>query len=432
MYRTRIPTLLTIASCSAVFAQQPARVVTAHAQLRVLPVSQTLVATIEPVRRSVIGTEVAGLVVQMPARQGDLLEEGQLICKLNDDTLKLQLEREQARLNALQARLDELVNGTRKEELDRLKAEMEAAEALANRWAFELERIKHLLGGEFANQKEYQDALAEKLAAEKRLEAAKAAYDEAVAGARKETIANARFAVAEQKAVVDRVRSDLSKTEIRAPFGGFVVRRVAEVGNWLTVGGDVVELADLSNVLVRVDTPESAIPFATVGSVARVQVDALGDSFTGTIKHVIPQADPAARTFPVEIEVPNPDNRLKGGMFARATIAAGPDKEVVAVPKDAVTQQMGANYVAIVRPGQGGQLMAFPTPVTVGLDIENWVAVTSGNVPEGTEVAVRGNEMLTLMMAPAPVQVVDRAGATTAPAEASAGATEAARGEQSQ
>ena len=383
------------------------KVVTARAAMKQLPVTMTLVATVEPVTRSAIGAEVAGLVVDMPARQGDLIERGGLICKLNDDVLALQVAREQARLDALQSGLDELLNGTRAEELARLKAELGAAAAVAQRWTFELARVKRLQGGDYANEKEYQDALADQLAAENRRLAAQALYDEGVAGPRVEAIAAARSAVAEQLAEVNRLKTNLAKTRIQAPFTGHVVKRHAEVGNWLPVGASVVEMIDLVTVLVRVDAPEQAIPYATVGSPASVYVDALDQSFAGRIKHVVPQADPAAHTFPIEIEVPNPDYALKAGMFARATIIAGPDRQTVAVPKDAVSRQMGASFIAMINPGPNGQLMAVPMPVTVGLDIGDWVAITSGNVPADAQVVVRGNEMITLMMAPAPVEVVN-------------------------
>jgi multidrug efflux pump subunit AcrA (membrane-fusion protein) len=108
----------------------------------------------------------------------------------------------------------------------------------------------------------------------------------------------------------------------------------------------------------------------------------------------------------VEIEVPNDPPVLKSGMFARATTVAGPEQTVVAVPKDSVSHQMGASYVALVRPGQGGQMMAFPMAVTVGLDIGDWIEITSGNIPVGSDVVVRGNEMITRILAPVPVEVV--------------------------
>lgn len=381
----------------------PARIVTARAELRSLPATANLVGTIQPARRTTLGAEVAGLVTEMSARQGDLVEAGGLICRLNDELLQKALERELARLEARKARLAELENGTRAEIVARLKADLDAAVAMAERWDFELERIRRLHGDAVANEREYQDALAEKRAADSRRDAAAALHDEAVAGPRTEVVAQARFDVAEQDAEVARLRVEIEKTKIKAPFKGFVAVRMAEVGTWLGTGDPVVVLIDLENVLVRVDVPESAISYAALDSTVDVRFDALRATLPGRIKHIIPQADEAARTFPVEIELPNPEHRLKSGMFARATVPAGPDGDQLAVPKDALIDARGRLQVAVIVAGEQGS-MAMPTYVTTGSDVGGWVAITSGNIPPGAEVAVYGNEQLVY---PQPVQVVN-------------------------
>jgi multidrug efflux pump subunit AcrA (membrane-fusion protein) len=405
---------LVLAACaSSAWAQfGPLKVVTATAQVRELPATIDVVGTVEPLTRSALGAEVAGLVLDMPARQGDRVEKGQLLCKLNDDLLRLRIGREEARLAALQAALDELVNGTRPEQLAWLKAELEAAQATAARWTFELERIKRLLGSDYANQREFQDALAEQRAAEERMNSAKARYDEGLAGPRKEVIDAARFAVEEQRATVELLKTELAKTEIRAPFSGYVSNRYAEVGNWVAVGQTVLELVDLSEVLVRVNAPEHTFPYAVVGAHAAIAIDALGQRFDGTIRHAVPQADLAARTFPVDIAVPNPDVVLKAGMFARATIPAGAVEKHIAVPKDALIDIRGTTQVALVVPAEQGP-MGIPTPVTLGADDGTWIAITSGNVPEGSQVVIYGNERLFF---PQPVLVVSSKAEADAPA----------------
>ncbi len=381
----------------------PTKVVAATAEMKQLPATMTLVGTVEPRTRTTIGAEVAGMVMAMPTRQGDRVEKGGLICQLDEDILSLTLQREEAHLAALQAQLEELVNGTRQEELARLKAELHAAEAMAQRWAYELDRIKRLEGSDYANQKEYQDTLAEKVSAENKRLAAQAMYEQGIAGPRVEVIAAARAAVAQQQAETNRIRTELEKAKTKAPFTGYIVTRYAEVGDWLSQGDEIVEFVDLASVLVRVDVPEKAIPYATVGSDATVRIDALSKSYSGKIKHVIPQADRTARTFPVEIEIANPDFELKAGMFARATVQAGPEKEVLAIPKDALIDNGDSITVAMIVDGEQGT-MAMPTHVTLGADAGNWIAVTSGNIPPGAQVATYGNEQL---LFPQPVMVVE-------------------------
>jgi multidrug efflux pump subunit AcrA (membrane-fusion protein) len=296
---------------------------------------------------------------------------------------------------------------------------LKGLEATHRKWVFELQRIERLYGSQDAAEKEVYDT--------------KASHD------------LAKHSAAEQAATVARLESELAKTEIRAPFSGFIVSRHAEVGQWLIQGGDVVEMADLATVLVRVDLPERCLPFVRVGDEAVVKVEALGQSFTGRVRHVMMQADATARTFPVEIAVPNPGyvdidgqmiprrvleqsagdesqpgaasnspghanpadlqaTLLAGGMFARAILQAGPAALTPALPKDAVTMRDGVEFVCMVAPGrEEGSLMAIPMPVTTGVDVGNWVAITSGNLAPGMQVVTTGNESI---LFPSPIEIV--------------------------
>ena len=199
---------------------------------------------------------------------------------------------------------------------------------------------------------------------------------------------------------------------LRSPNRFERLARSLEVGEWVSAGSQVVELVDLASVLVRVDAPESAMPFLKVGGAARVWVDALERSFDGRVRHVIPQADRNARTFPVEVEVANEERVLSAGMFARVTLTGGPSEPIVAVPKDAIVERAGIVYVATVTPGPSGGSVGMLLSVTVGVDVGDWIAVTSGNVAVGTPVITRGNEGI--MPFPTPVQIVDDIGSPVA------------------
>lgn len=332
------------------FAQMPTiRAVTVEARTMEAPSTITLVGTVESLRQSQVGSEIEGRVQQMPGREGDLIEAGGVICRLDDITLQLRLREEKARLAGLGARHDELVAGTRKQELVRLAALRDEAAARFDRWAFEMERIEKLYAGRESNDKEYHETRAEFIAGQRRKIATEAAYKLGVEGPRKETIAQAAYAVAEQQAIVDRIESDIGKTVIRAPFTGHIVARAAEVGEWLSVGDQVVNMADLSAVLVRVDVPEYALPYLAVGDTIRVFVDALGRSFDGRLRLIVRQADLDARTFPIAIIIDNKESLLAGGMFARATVPSGPSERVLAVPQDALVEKVVISFRVICR-----------------------------------------------------------------------------------
>lgn len=357
-----------------------------------------LVGSVRPYTRSVIAGEVSGVVEALPAEEGDRLDKGEVICRLRRRTRELALKAETATLGRVAEQLAELEAGTRKEELARAKAEMEEARALHGKWLKELDRVTGLRKEGSAGQKEYNDAVAETAAARERLAQTEAVYELAVAGPRAEQITQAKLAVEAQRSVVARQQYDLDQCTIRAPFAGYVTRKHTEVGQWLAAGGAVVELIDIEHVLVRVDVPESAIGGARKGQTACVVVGALGKTFRGVVKHVIPQADEKARTFPVELEVDNPDNELKSGMFTRVNLPAGPTIESVIVPRDAILQRGPMHFVVIVGPppppAEPKGEFAMPVPVQLGADVGVWVAVQSPMVQPGVRVAVKGHDRI--------------------------------------
>ena len=391
------------------YGQRPVpKVVVTRAKQMEAAATITLVGTVFPKRLSRVGSGIAGIVEEMRVRPGQRIEAGGIICKLNNDVLTLLVAEAQARLAALQARRDELVAGTREEELRRLRAMRDEATAEYERWKFEMDRVGQLYESSESNPKEYYETRAEFVTAERRKIAGQARYDEAVAGPRKEVIAQAVHEVAAQQAIVDRLKNNLAKTVIRAPFTGYVTLRNTEVGEWMEAGGQVIELAELVSVLVRVDVPESAFPFLALGDTVRIRIDALKRSFEGRIRHITPLADPTAHTMPVEIEVENSEGSLAAGMFARVTVPAGPRRNVIAVPKDSVVERDGTTYVATVASDRGGKPMGKLLPVTLGADIRDWIAITSGNVDPQMLVITHGCEGM--LPFPMPVEIVDKIG----------------------
>ena len=384
-----------LAAASGVHGQEPEamKVRVARAAEREVPVTIRLVGTVRPELRSVLGSEIAGLVSRIDVRAGDDVKEGQILCELKTDTLEIEKLETLAELDRLKARLAELEHGTRPAELARLKAAVAEAEAIYDMWTFEKSRLSRLYEDRSGSEKEFRDATAQSVAAAQRLAQATAEYQLGEEGARQEVIAQARFALKAQEAVVARIDNDLRRSKIRAPYDASIIKRFMEVGEWVQVGGPVVEVVSLSQVLVVVHVPESAIAFTKVGDPVQVYVDALAKTYDGRVLHVIAEAEEDARTFPVELVITNDQGQLKSGMFVRATVRAGPRQKFVVVPKDAVVQRDGTYYVCVVEPGRSGP-MAFPTPVRLGAEDGEWVAIVEGDVAVGTQVVTYGNERL--------------------------------------
>ena len=380
-----------------------------------VPMTATLVGSVLPARRSVVASPVDGVVRERLADEGDRVEAGAVLCRLRDVTRRLALTTAEERLKELQAVLEELRAGSRPEEIAKAKAVMEEARAVMDKWQKELTRIEALKAQNAASEKEYNDTVSDHAAARERFEQAKADYDLVVAGPRKEEIAQAEFAMMAQEADVKRLSDEVEKTIIRAPFTADIVRKHVEIGEWTNAGGPVMEVIELNPVRVRVDVPEASIRAVETGLKVSVSVDALDEIFRGTVTRVISQADVRARTFPVDIEIPNEGYRLKAGMFARARMPSGPTLESLVVPRDAVIQRQGSHLVVTVVPSPDGKgHMAMPTPVHLGADIGDRVAVVAANLAPGTMVAVKGHDRV---YGPTPVLQQLAKGAETQPAE---------------
>jgi multidrug efflux pump subunit AcrA (membrane-fusion protein) len=315
-------TIMTL--CAAVLAQQgPQPVVVAPIVERELPAAVRLVGSVRADRSGVVSAELAGLVAKLNVDVGQFVKAGEVLCELDRSLVELRLVEARGRLGALQADLDELLNGTRPEELKRWEAAAAEAEAIHKKWEFESKRIADLYSRNQSNDKERNDVEMEFIAAARRVAATQAQLEEARNGPRKETIARARADVAAAGAVVARYERDLNKTAIRAPFDGFISEKRTELGEWIEEGGPVCDLVNIETVRVRADVPESAVPFSRAGAAASVAIDALGKTFEGRITRVIPVANPAARTFPVEIDLPNAEHTLLPGMFCWCTRRPG-------------------------------------------------------------------------------------------------------------
>jgi len=366
----------------------PAPVVAAPVVQGKVRATINVVGTIMPETECTVASEISGAVRELAVNQGDYVKEGQILCRVKDTELRLLLAEVQAKLEAMRQALAELEAGTRKEDIDRLQAAVKEAKAVKDKWDKERARVEGLYKEGTASIKEYQDTIYDSIAADQRVAQFQADLAKAIAGPRKEQIARARAEVDAQKAVVEQIKDKISKTQIRAPYSGYVIAKRTEVGEWLNLGGPVVDMLAMDRVLARVDIPEKAIVFAKPGDRAEVWIDALQRRFPGKLVHIIPQGDPSARTFPVEIEIANADRIIKPGMFVRAKLPAGPEIDSLIVPKDALVRLGPTRVIYVIR-----NQLAVAEFVQTGLEQQDRISI-SGNIKPGELVVIRGNERL--------------------------------------
>ena len=166
-------------------------------------------------------------------------------------------------------------------------------------------------------------------------------------------------------------QANLENTYIRAPFGGTVLRKEAEVGEVVapSVGGGltrgaVVTMADLATLEVEVDVNEAYIARIRNGQQARITLDAYPDTaFRGTVRQVVPTADRQRATVQVKVAIVDRDPRILTEMGAKVEFLEAPHAATagattpvarprILVPADAVRSENGRDVVWIVRDGR--------------------------------------------------------------------------------
>lgn len=188
----------------------------------------------------------------------------------------------------------------------------------------------------------------------------------------------------------DQLALDVYKSTIRAPYGGYTVRKLVQIGEWVGPGTPVYEMVDLAVIKVTVDLPERHFGNVALGSSVSIFVS--GDAtttFSGKVTGIAPQASTTTHTFPVIVSVSNDDRRLGSGMLVRATISLKGTFSSFAVSKDAIIRQGDQTMVYTIVDG-------IATPINVILSSSNgtMVAVQGEGITEGMPVVVRGNERI--------------------------------------
>jgi RND family efflux transporter MFP subunit len=215
----------------------------------------------------------------------------------------------------------------------------------------------------------------------------------------------AAAALATAKADADRLASLEGYTRVTAPFAGIITKRFVDNGALVEAGtssntGPVVELAQNDLLRLRFPVPEAETPLVRKGGQIRIAVEALHRSFTGKIARDAWSIDRATRTMLVEVDVPNPVDVFKAGMYASVTLPLQEADSVLAVPLQALFQGSAPTVLVV---GSGGEIEV--RPVSVGIETSALAEIRSG-LAEGDLVVIGDRSGLSPGLAVTP-EVVD-------------------------
>jgi len=317
--------------------QEGVRVSVEAAELRDIVEIVTASGRVRPVTEVKMSPDVSGEIIELNVKEGDFVERGVLLARINPDIYEAALDRMEAALNTSKANL---ANSRAR----LLQADAQFINASAN-----YRRNKQLFEQNAISEAEYDTARSQFLVAEADVEAAT------------QSVIASEFQVKSAEAGVTEARDNLSKTNLYAPMNGTVSRLDAEIGERVVgtsqfAGTEIIRIANLNVMEVKVDVNENDIVRVNEGDMADIQIDAFfGETFRGVVTSIANSAQgeglgtDQVTNFEVRIRM-LPESYVhlmredrphlspfRPGMSATVDIQTQSEYQVVAVPIQAVT-----------------------------------------------------------------------------------------------
>ena len=354
---------------------QPKQVAVVPVQRASVPRAVDVVGTLTAVDQVTVSSETEGTVRAILADLGDRVKTGQVLVRLDNERQRYGYQQQEAALARTLAQYgasdpQHLPEPENTPDVRRATAELAQAKS-----AFDRARV--LMKRELISQQAFDDAQAE-------LQAKQAGHEVALQNAR-----NLSASIRASEAATKLSDRQLRDTEIRAPFDGYVERRLVNLGELVKTQMPVMAIVRLDPLKVIAEIPERMAPWIDSGRPVELHVDAYPNrTFTGKVTRISPAVNTATRAFPFEAVVPNSDGALKPGTFARVHVESAKVDEVLTLPFAALQYRYGVNRVFVVR---GNRLEM--RELKVGERLGDRIEVTGGVKP-GEQVTVTDVETL--------------------------------------
>jgi len=264
---------------------------------RWLPVSGAL----QPVRQATVKSKVSGEVRAITVREGDAVQAGQMLARMDTADLEARLIERQGQLASARAQL-----------------------AMNEKT---LSSNQKLLKQSFISQNAFDNS--------------------------ESTMNMTRGSVMSAEANVRLAQNALKDAVATSPLTGIVAKRHVQPGEKVAFDTPLVTVVDLKEIELQAMVPAIDIPELRIGMPVELAVDGFGDrKFAGRIERINPSTEPGTRAILVFVGVPNPNNELRGGMFSTGRVALAASVPVMSLPSIAVRSEGGQTYVWTIEDGK--------------------------------------------------------------------------------
>ena len=277
-----------------------------------LDIQQTLSLSgaLRAVDISSVKARVAAEVREISVREGDTVRAGQIVARMDVTEFQARVDQARGTLNAARAQLDI---------------------ATKNR-----DNNRALVEKGFISKNAFDNSASQYATAEANVEAAKGALD-----------------------VVQKLVND---TVIRSPISGVVAMRYVQAGEKVSADNKLLDIVNLQKMELEAAVPTNDITNVAIGQRVTLRIEGLPQMIEGKVVRINPATQSGSRSVLVYVQIANPQNQLRSGMFAEAQLILKTKTGVLALPQNAVRKDGNGTYVYVV---EGGVLAR--KPVTIGM-----------------------------------------------------------------
>lgn len=345
--------------------------------------ARTYTGTTQPVQQVSLRSQAEGQLLSLSADVGDPIQQGQTLATLDSSLLQADLGEAQAELAARQFEVAQA-----EAQLADIRTLIEQARVRLQQAENDAQRLQSLASKGAISTQEAERAQTTLKTAQQAFQSAQEQLR-----TRQQAVSAAQQRVAAQSAMVQQSQRRLSYATLSAPITAIVLERLAEPGDLIQPGQAVLTLGNLNEIQVMVEVADTNRNDFMLGQPATITLDALpGETFTGRVTRISPVADSASRLIPIEITLPNSNNRIGSGMLARVIPASGRTTAIL-VPQSALETTAGSANQLFVISATDDTVTVESRTVQIGQTRNNRVEILSG-LSLGEEYVIRSNSPL--------------------------------------
>jgi HlyD family secretion protein len=285
---------------------------------------------------SLVSFKVQGRIVDLPVVEGQRVEEGALLARLEDADYRQRVAIDEANVKVRESNLALTLAGTREQEIKAAQQAVVDAEAELAQKKLDNDRAQQLFSKDEISAQDHDQSETALKRADAAFQTAQQHYNLALEGSRKEEIEVARANLNQANANLGLSRVNQSYTTLRAPSSGIVTVRQAELGEVVLPGTPIVNVADLDHIWLRAYIAETDLGRIRWGQDAAITTDTYpGKQYHGRVSFISPDAEFTPKSvqtykervtlvYRVKIDIENPNHELKPGMPADAHLQLAP------------------------------------------------------------------------------------------------------------